>query len=272
MTTVSSASGNSAAYQAYKSEMFKKLDADGNGSLSKQEATPKARGSAVDPSDSISAATGGPESFLTGDAMAVLMQMKQQGGFSFEGGNGGSDTAAAYLSEQMDADGDGAITEAEFVSSRPGDLSEEDAAALFKSIDTEDKGSLTAEQLDAGLRASAPPPPGGAPSGGSSGETEDEVFDSMDTNKDGVVSQDEFLACNPGSGSASEEVSAEKSVKVDSSSIKGKLLDELMERLSATGAAMQQGLASEADKLTKADDLSSGSSSSGSSGTAIAGA
>jgi Ca2+-binding EF-hand superfamily protein len=259
MTTVSSASGNSAAYQAYKSDMFKRLDTDGNGSLSKEEAaagrpsetSAKSRSAAVGASDSTSAATSSPESFLSGDAMAVLMLMKQQGGFSFDGGSDGNPSVAS-ISAQMDADGDGSITQAEFVSSRPENVSEEDAATLFKSIDSDDKGSLTAEELDAGMKASAPPPPGGAPSGASSSETEDEVFDSMDTNKDGVVSQDEFLAYDPG---AAEQAATETSVKVDSSSIKGKLLDELMERLSATRAAIQQSLATEAETLAKADDL-----------------
>jgi hypothetical protein len=45
-------------------------------------------------------------------------------------------------------------------------------------------------------------------------------------------------------------------VKVDGFSIKGRLLDELMERLSATRASIEQGLASEAEKLAKADGLS----------------
>lgn len=262
MTTVSSASGNSAAYQAYKSEMFRRRDTDGNGSLSKEESaagrpsetTSKPRSAAVGASDSTSATSSSPESFLSGDAMAILMMMRQQGGFSFEGGGSGGDPSSAYMSAQMDADGDGSITQAEFVSSRPEDVSEEDATALFASIDSEGKGALTAEELDAGMKASAPPPPGGAPAGASSGETEEETFDSMDTNKDGVVSQDEFLAYNP--GAAAEETGTEKSVKVESSSIKGKLLDELMERLSATRASIEQGLASEAEKVAKADGLS----------------
>lgn len=275
MTSVSSASGNSAAYLAYKKEMFSRLDTDGSGSLSKEEAaagrpseaSAKSRSSGFDSSDSTSGTTGGsPESYLSSDVMAVLMLMKQQGGFSFEGGSGGGDASSAYLSTQMDADGDGSITQAEFVSSRPDDVSEEDATALFESIDTEGTGSLTSEQLDAGMKAAAPPPPpGGAPSGGSASETDDDVFDSLDTNMDGVVSQDEFLAYNPG---ASDEVAAatgtaEKSVKVDSASIKGKLLDELIERLNAARAAVQQGLSGEAQQLSTAEEQSAATSTSG---------
>jgi hypothetical protein len=253
--------------------MFKRLDADGSGSLSKEEAAAdrpgepaaKSRSSAAASSDSINATTSAsPESYLSGDAMAVLMLMKQQGGFSFDGGMGCGDRSAADLSAQMDADGDGAITQAEFVSSRPDDVSEEDAVALFKSIDTEGEGSLTAEQLDAGMKASAPPP-GGPPPGSSAGGAEDETFDALDTNKDGVVSEDEFLAFSPG---ASEEATSDSAVKVDSSAIKGQLLDELIERLTAARAAVGQSLAAEAEKLATADGLSDTSAS----GTAVANA
>jgi Ca2+-binding EF-hand superfamily protein len=267
MSTVSSASSTNAAYQAYKSDMFKRLDADGNGSLTKEEATTgrpsesagtKARSSAIGSADTTSASTSNsPESLLSGEAMAVLMLMKQQGGFSF-GDDTGSDSSADYLSQQMDADGDGAITQAEFVSSRPADVSEEDATTLFKSIDTEGEGSLTADQLNAGMKAPAPPPPGGSPPVSSASGTEDEVFDALDANQDGVVSEDEFLAFNPAVGGEDE---SEKQVSVNNASLKGKLLDELMERLSATRAAIQQGMASEADQLANLDDLSGSSTS-----------
>lgn len=237
MSSVSSASGNNAAYQAYKSDMFKKLDADGSGDLSKDEmaaAKPKSPAGAFTESQSATTSSS-PESFFSGDAMAVLMLMKQQGGM-FESSTDG-DPSAAYLAQQMDADGDGAITEAEFVASRPKDASEDDAIDLFESIDTEGEGSITAEQLDAGMKGSAPPPPmGGAPGGSSTGDGEEETFDALDTNKDGVVSQDEFLAFNPG---AIPDKQGDRTSS-DGTSMKIKLLEELMERLGSTQTSTQQ--------------------------------
>jgi Ca2+-binding EF-hand superfamily protein len=55
----------------------------------------------------------------------------------------------------MDTDGDGSVSEAEFVAARPSDASEDQAASLFESLDTSQSGSLTESQFAAGVQSQA---------------------------------------------------------------------------------------------------------------------
>ena len=57
---------------------------------------------------------------------------------------------------RTDANGDGAVSQAEFVAGRPADVGEDQAAALFERLDAEGTGSLTRDQFPQGG-----PPPGG---------------------------------------------------------------------------------------------------------------
>ena len=222
MTSISSTSSSSAAYYANQKSLFSKLDTDQNGTLSQEEAV---AGGPKDVSESRAAAlyakidSSGADALtedqfnqgmeaarsvrsaletVSGDAMSVLMLMSQQGG-AF-GGNSAADRYA-----EMDSDGDGSVTAAEFIAARPDDVSEDDAQALYDTIDSEGTGSITEEQFAAsmpgpgGPGGPGAPPAGGAGGGAGGGGTDQasEVFDSLDTNQDGVVSSDEFLAAFP---------------------------------------------------------------------------
>jgi Ca2+-binding EF-hand superfamily protein len=216
MTTISSSSAANAAYYANQKNLFGKLDSDQNGTLSSKEfVAGRPKGTSETQAtelyakidvNSINALTEDQlregmeserpykklEEMLSSEAMSALMLMSQQNGsFGAFGGNSASDLYA-----EMDADGDGSVSSAEFVAARPDDVSEENATALFESIDTENTGSITQEQFAAGMRPAGGPPPGGmggAPASEDE-ESESETFDAMDTNKDGVVSADELLA------------------------------------------------------------------------------
>ncbi|PWR22546.1 EF-hand domain-containing protein [Zavarzinia aquatilis] len=78
--------------------------------------------------------------------------------------------ATQSLFSKLDTNSDGTVSQDEFVASRPKDMSETDAAALYAKIDEDGTGALTEDQLKAGLDANRPPPPpppeltGGAPS------------------------------------------------------------------------------------------------------------
>jgi Ca2+-binding EF-hand superfamily protein len=220
MSSVSSASSSNTAYYASQRNLFSKLDADENGKLSKDEfvaGRPKDVSeeqasqlySKID-SSSTGAVTEdefaegmedsrpglGIEAQLSGDAMAVLMQLSQQGGMMSSGGGMGAPPSASDIYAEIDADGDGSVTKAEFISGRPDEMTEEDAEALYATIDTESTGSITEEQFADSLPSAGGPPPGGMPPGGGAESTE-EIYDALDTNKDGTVSQEEFLAARP---------------------------------------------------------------------------
>lgn len=222
MSSVSSATSSNAAYYASQKTLFSKLDADENGTLSKEEfvsGRPKnvAEKQASElyakiDSSSTNALTEdqfdegmksnrpstGIEAQLSGDAMAVLMQLSWQGGmmsFGDDTGGMGGQPSISDLYADMDADSDGTVTKDEFISSRPEDMSEEDAKAFYEKIDTESTGSITEEQLAASMKG--PGGPGGMPPQGGEAASTEEVYDSLDTNQDGVVSQEEFLAARP---------------------------------------------------------------------------
>ena len=53
----------------------------------------------------------------------------------------------------MDTNGDGSISQAEFVAARPADVSESQAEQLFQSFDKANTGSLTVAQLGSAMHA-----------------------------------------------------------------------------------------------------------------------
>jgi Ca2+-binding EF-hand superfamily protein len=107
--------------------------------------------------------------------------------------------------EQLDADGDGKITQSELEAARPSNGRGPDAASLIKQIDTDGDGAINESENDAFLskmengRPPAGPPPGGGPRG-SSKEQQTRIFDPLDTNKDGKVSAEELLAAKMSEG------------------------------------------------------------------------
>ncbi len=113
--------------------------------------------------------------------------------------------------ERIDRDGDGKVTEQEFTtdmekrfgsdasaSGRP------DAAEIFKQADGDSDGAIDVSEFKEAMKSmrqqsaatqGGQPPAGGPPPGGGSGAAKaEEVFDEMDTDKDGKVSLEELLA------------------------------------------------------------------------------
>jgi Ca2+-binding EF-hand superfamily protein len=157
--------------------LFDKLDSEGSGALSQ--------------SDLASAF----------QQMAASMQagMIQAQAQASNTGGGGERPDASELFAKLDADGDGSVTREEFVSGRPDEVSEEQASAFFDKIAGENTDSIDQESFIAAMQ-----PPRGGGGGGQGGGQSDETFDALDTNKDGVVTREEFLAGRP------EDVSEEQ--------------------------------------------------------------
>ncbi|MCJ9690077.1 EF-hand domain-containing protein [Rhizobium sp. PRIMUS64] len=105
------------------------------------------------------------------------------------------DDLASLLSD-LDTDGDGLVSKAEFVASRPSDVSEEQAGTLFDSFDSEGSGSLSVDALTEAMSAQQSERPEGPPSA-----DEDQfasLLSDLDTDGDGLVTLDEFMAGKPG--------------------------------------------------------------------------
>ena len=127
--------------------------------------------------------------------------------------------STSEMYDKMDADGDGAVTQEEFVAARPDDVTEEMAANLYNSFDTDTSGSLTESEFETAMNQAPPPPPPPPGGGGGMGSsTEDsQTFSELDTNQDGVVSAEELAAARP--EDVSEEMAANlfKSLDTDGS-------------------------------------------------------
>ena len=126
--------------------------------------------------------------------------------------------STSEMYDKMDADGDGAVTQEEFLAARPDDVTEEMAANLYNSFDTDTSGSLTESEFETAMNQAPPPPPPPGGGGGMGSSTEDsQTFSELDTNQDGVVSAEELAAARP--EDVSEEMAANlfKSLDTDGS-------------------------------------------------------
>lgn len=188
-------------------KMFTRIDTNGDGTVSKDEFVAGApddlgaekAGALYDTLDSEGTGALSQSDLASAfQQMAVTMQAGMIQAQSV-GADGGSTPDASDLFAKLDTDGDGSVSKDEFVAGRPDDVSEDDATALYEKLFGEDTESVDSETFVAGMQ----PPPAGGGGGGDS----DEVYDALDTNKDGVVSRAEFLAGRPDDVSEDEATS-----------------------------------------------------------------
>ena len=76
----------------------------------------------------------------------------------------GQNQSLSELFGKIDTDGDGSVSQDEFISSRPEDISEDQAKQMWDELDTESSGSLSQDQFVSAMAKQGPPP--GPPPGG----------------------------------------------------------------------------------------------------------
>lgn len=124
------------------------------------------------------------------------------------------------LFENLDTDDNGVLNGNELLAGKPKTMSKDQVSKLYDALDTNKSGTLTMDEFAAGTKTTPTvslmnqfssdaldvlvqlqQQGGGMVStGGSEGGDEsasDAAFDALDTNKDGVVSEEEFLAAHP---------------------------------------------------------------------------
>lgn len=206
MTSISSSLSGNSLY----STSLSSLDTNGDGIVSAEElaAAEKASGRqrTQDPTVKNENAASGVSSQVAGGVMAMLLA------------NSGGETdsqaddrqSAADLFAKIDVDGDGKVTEAEFIAARPEDMSEDDATALFAKLDGEGTGSLTEDQFVTAmeeLRPEGPPPPP-PPVDDQSAEDDDTVslFDVLEEMKQVIAAYSAFTEQQESEGEAPSDI------------------------------------------------------------------
>ena len=173
---------------------------------------------------------------------------------------------AAQEFAKLDTDGDGEVSEQEFVAGRPSDMSEDQATALFSKLDPDGTGSISEAQFSDGVQQAQAAVQGGGHAhhhhgggGGGSSDTadaaEDAVFNALDTNHDGVVSMAEYMAGAPTSMSSTSVSSVFSDIDTDDSGgISQAEFKTHIEGTSSTSSTTTTTAAATLSGATNADD------------------
>lgn len=172
MTSISSSYQNN--YQVnYQKQIFKKLDENSDGSVSKDEfvngrpkdVTADQAGSIFDKIDSKKTGSISETDFANaappprpGVLDSYTLESLLQGQDTSQNGDSSSDESrSAGLFAKTDADGNGTVSKEEFVKARPKNVSADQATSHYNKIDSSGTNVLTADQLKASLKANRPP-------------------------------------------------------------------------------------------------------------------
>lgn len=151
---------------------------------------------------------------------------------------------AQEMIASMDTDGNGSINSTEFTAALQSGSDKDISATandIFLQLDSDSSGSMSTEEFMTALKASHPqpvqegemgsmPPPPPSDSSASSLESgASDIFSSLDTNQDGVITQDELMALFKQSSKQSE-TSANAS-KTDAASSNGDAFNNMRTKM-----------------------------------------
>ncbi|UJW76645.1 EF-hand domain-containing protein [Rhizobium sp. SL42] len=150
MTSITSMSGSGTAGSTLS---ISSLDTNGDGVVSAEELEAAKPSRTQDPTVESENAATGMASQLTSSLITMLLESRA----GQAEGNHQPSEHARDLFATIDADADGTVTQEEFVTGRPADMSEEEAISLFSAADREGLGSLTEAQFVEAFEVSGPP-------------------------------------------------------------------------------------------------------------------
>ncbi|MBB6224795.1 EF-hand domain-containing protein [Rhizobium leguminosarum] len=172
--------------------------------------------------------------------MSQLMSLTMNGLSGQSGSSGEQDGEEGMDVAQLDTDGDGYVSKAEFVAARPSDVTEDQAGTLFDSFDSEDSGSLSVDALTEAMSAQRSQRTGGPPPPPPEGDDElSSLLSDLDTDGDGLVSKAEFVAGRP--SDVSEDQAGTLFDSFDSESAGSLSVDALTEAMSAQSSQRPDG-------------------------------
>lgn len=229
MSVTSATSSTSLAQlrQLQQAAAFKTADADGDGQLSQaefQSIGQNVQGSGEGKGPPPMRGGGGPGGHFGGDTLSALLSTQSV------------DDVAGSVMASGDADSDGLLSASEISSALAANapdevkgqgLEDKMASDIVSALDSDGDGGLSSSEISSAISSAASdgastqamrgpppgPPPSGGPGGADSASGSSGVFESLDTNQDGVVSAEELAAANgadstDASGAASDLVKA----------------------------------------------------------------
>jgi Ca2+-binding EF-hand superfamily protein len=189
-------------------QMWSMLDASNNGSMTRSQfvsamesqgpppGPPAGGGSGIASATDLSASSSEAASAADELMKALLAAIKRYSSATGQNDSAASGKKGPSLSDlfsKIDTNGDGSVSAEEFVSTRPEDVSEDQAKQMWRQLDTENSGSLTESQFASAMEK-LKSPAGLSPIGG-------------DTPKsDGVSPTTGLSASSNATGSVSDEL------------------------------------------------------------------
>lgn len=299
MSTISSSLPSNAQWASMQSKLLDISDPDGDGSVGQDQSVSSGSPTNVNANmaanasgtremslaDYLNAVTSedtvsGLSARTTSGVMSMMMDWQTSSSGSASANSTASTSSSnpssvSDLFSELDNDGDGKVTQAEFLASKPENVSTEQATRLFSAMDTGGTGSITEEQLadmmkkaesDSGARGGVKGAGGhhhhggqaeaATGSGDSGASNAPDIFSSLDTNGDGVISESELMAANQ--GKATTEQANELSNTIDTNGTGSFTQDDL-------SAAMQSQVPSAPPSASSPSEGAAPASSSASS-------
>jgi Ca2+-binding EF-hand superfamily protein len=143
--------------QKMASRMIQEMDNDGDGALSAEE---------IGVDQSLLGQTDSDSDGKLSDSELISL-MNTMGpppmgaaGMSQGSAAGGAPPDSGEMFSTLDSDGDGVVSQEEFLAGRPDDVSEEQAQEMWSRLDSEGAGSLDQSQFEEAMAAMGPPPGG----------------------------------------------------------------------------------------------------------------